>query len=118
MIVGRDLITSLQLDVKGSDMSIKWDDAAIPWRNVDSAVEDFYLAEDTKSYHPAEQEMNRMNESPDAKCSKADLNEVAESADHLTTVEEQKLLALLKKYEDLFDGALGTFTGAPYNIIN
>jgi hypothetical protein len=40
MIIGRDLITSLQLDVKGSDMSIKWDDVTIPWRNVDSTVED------------------------------------------------------------------------------
>jgi hypothetical protein len=59
MIIGRDLITSLQLDVKGSDMSIKWDDAAIPWRNIDSAVEDICLAEDNQSYHPVEQEMNR-----------------------------------------------------------
>jgi transposase InsO family protein len=116
MIIGRDLITSLQLDVKGSDMSIKWDDAAIPWRNIDSTVEDIYLAEDTKSYHPVEQEMNRMNEILDAKYSKADLNEVAQSADHLTTSEQQKLLALLRKYEDLFDGTLGTFTGAPYDI--
>jgi hypothetical protein len=40
MIIGRDLITSLQLDVKGSDLSIKWDDAAIPWRNIDSTVDD------------------------------------------------------------------------------
>jgi hypothetical protein len=30
MIIGRDLITSIQLDVKGSNMSIQWDDAAIP----------------------------------------------------------------------------------------
>jgi hypothetical protein len=70
--IGRDLITGIQPDVKGSDMSIKWDDAAIPWRNVDSAVGDICLAEDNQSYHPAEQEMNRMNEVLDAKSSKAD----------------------------------------------
>jgi hypothetical protein len=35
---------------------------------------------------------------------------------HLTTSEQQKLLALLKKHEDLFDGTLGTFTGAPCDI--
>jgi hypothetical protein len=102
--------------VKGNDMSIKWDNATIPWRNIDSTVEDIHLAEDNQSYHPVEQEMNRMNEILDAKYSKADLNEIAESADHLTTSEQQKLLALLKKYEDLFDGTLGTFTGAPYDI--
>jgi hypothetical protein len=116
VMIGRDLIPSLQQDVKGSDMSIKWDDAAIPWRNVDSAVEDICLAEDNQSYHPVEQEMNRMNEILDAKHSKADLNEVVESADHLTTSEQQKLLALLKKCEDLFDGTLGTFTGAPCDV--
>jgi hypothetical protein len=77
---------------------------------------EIYLAEDRQSYQPVEQEMNRMNEILDAKCSKADLNEVAESADHLATSEQQKLLALLKKYEDLFDGVLGTFTGAPYGV--
>jgi hypothetical protein len=111
------MITSLQLDVKGSEMSIKWDDAVIPWRNIDSAVEDICLAEDNQSYHPAEQEMNRMNEILDAKYSKADLNEVAESADHLATAsEKQKPLALLKKYKDLFDGTLGTFIGAPCDI--
>jgi hypothetical protein len=94
-------------------MSVKWDNAAIPWRNVDSAVKDVCLAEDNQSHHPVEQEMNRMNEILDAKCSKADPNEVP---DHLTTSEQQKLLALLKKYEDLFDGTIGTFTGAPYDI--
>jgi hypothetical protein len=36
-------------------MSIKWDDAAIPWRNIDSTVEDIYLAEDSQSYQPIEQ---------------------------------------------------------------
>jgi hypothetical protein len=117
MIIGRDLITSLQLDVKGSDMPTKWDDAAIPWRNVDSdAVEDICPAEDRQSYHPAEQEMNRMNKILDAKYStKADLNEVTESADCLSNKEQKQLLTLLKKNEDLFDGALGalgTFTGA------
>jgi hypothetical protein len=116
MIIGRELITSLQLDVKGSDMTIKWDDAAIPRRNIDSTVEDICLAEDNQSYHPVEQEMNRMNEILDAKYSKADPNEVARSTDHLTTSEQQKLLAVLKKYEDLFDGTLGTFTGAPHDI--
>jgi hypothetical protein len=93
VIIDCDLITGLQLDVKGSGMSIKWDNAAIPWRNVDSTVEDIHLAEDNQSYHPVEQEMNRMNEILDAKYSKADPNEVAESADHLTTSEQQKLLA-------------------------
>ena len=45
MIIGRDLIASLQLDIKGSDVSIKWDDSAIPWRSINSTVDDICLAE-------------------------------------------------------------------------
>jgi hypothetical protein len=47
MIIGRDLIIKLGLDAKGSDLSIKWDDATILWRDMDSTVEDIYLAETT-----------------------------------------------------------------------
>jgi hypothetical protein len=87
VIVGRDLITSLQLDIKGGDMSIKWDDSAITWRSVDSTVDDIYLAEDRRNYQPTEQEMQRMTNILDAKYKKADLNQIASSADHLTNSE-------------------------------
>jgi hypothetical protein len=116
LIIGRNLITSLQLDIKGSNMSIKWDDTAIPWRNIDSTVEDVYLAEDSQSYQPIEQEMQRMTDILDAKYKKANLDEIAANADHLTNSEQESLLKLLKKYEDLFEGTLGTFTGTPYDI--
>jgi hypothetical protein len=116
MIIGRDLMSSLLLDIKGSDMSIKGDDSAIPWRSIDSTVNDIYLAEDPCNYQQAEQEMQRMTDILDAKYKKADLNQIASSANHLTNSEQSSLLALLKKYEDLFDGTLGTFTGTPYDI--
>ena len=73
MIIGRDLITSLQLDIKGSNMSIKWDNAAIPWRNIDSTVDDIYLAEDCQSYQSVEQEMQRMTNILNAKYNKANI---------------------------------------------
>jgi hypothetical protein len=46
----------------------------------------------------------------DAKYNKANLEEISKSADHLTNSEHKSLLKLLKKYEDCFDGMLGTFT--------
>jgi hypothetical protein len=116
MIIGRDLITSLQLDIKGSDMSIKWDDFAIPWRSINSTVDDIYLAEDRHNYQPIEQEMQRMTDILEAKYKKADLNQIAYSADHLMSSKQSSLLALLKKYEDLFDGTLSAFTGTPCDI--
>jgi hypothetical protein len=34
MIIGRDLMIKLGLDAKRSDLSIEWDDAAIPWHDM------------------------------------------------------------------------------------
>ena len=44
-----------------------WDDAAIPWCNIDSTVDAIYLAEDCQSYQPIEQEMQQMTDILDAK---------------------------------------------------
>ena len=35
MIIGRDLIGYFGIDIHDADMIIHWDDAAIPWRNID-----------------------------------------------------------------------------------
>ena len=98
MIIGRNLISSLQLDIKGSDLSIKWDHATILWCNIDSTVEDIYLAEDCQSYHPGEQEMQWMTNILDAKDKKANLDVIAAAANHLTNSEQQSLLKLLKNF--------------------
>ena len=42
MIIGRDLIRSLGIDIHGVDMTIHWDDAAIPWRDIDSTAKDVW----------------------------------------------------------------------------
>ena len=52
----------------------------------------------------------------DAKYKKADLKTVAESSTHLDPQERNELYTLLKKYECLFDGNLGTWHGKPYDI--
>ena len=45
----------------------------------------------------------------DAKYSKADIKTIAESSTHLDPQERNELYTLLKKYECLFDGNLGTW---------
>ena len=42
MIIGRDLIRSLCIDIHGADMTIHWDDAAIPWSDIDSTTNDVF----------------------------------------------------------------------------
>ena len=52
----------------------------------------------------------------DAKYSKADLKTIAEISTHLYLQERNELYTLLKKYESLFEGNLGTCHGKPYDI--
>ena len=42
MIIGRDLIRSLDIDIHGADMTIHCDDAANPWRDIDSTTNDVF----------------------------------------------------------------------------
>ena len=51
-----------------------------------------------------------------AKYSKADIKSIAESSTHLDPQERNELYTILKKYEYLFDGNLGTWHGKPYDI--
>ena len=51
-----------------------------------------------------------------AKYSKADIKTIAERSTHLDPEERNELYTLLKNYECLFDGNLGTWRGKPYDI--
>jgi hypothetical protein len=109
MIIGQDLITDLGLDTKGSDLSICWDDAAIPWRDMDATLNDAFL-----SYSPTHQPPKRTKRILDAEYKAADLSEIVAAADHLNDQQKSELFLLRNKYKDLFDGTLGTWTGTPY----
>jgi hypothetical protein len=110
MIIGRDLMVKLGLDAKGSDLSIEWDDAAIPWRDMESTVDDHYLVDN------ANQPDNRTKRILDASYKPADLKAIVASATHLSDDERKSLYALLLQYEDLFDGKLGAWNCAPCSI--
>ena len=51
-----------------------------------------------------------------ARYSIANNKTIAESSTHLDPQERNELYTLLKKYECLFDGNLGTWHGKPYDI--
>ena len=42
MIIGRHLIRSLGIDIHGGNMTVHWDDAAIPWCDIDSTAKDVF----------------------------------------------------------------------------
>ena len=97
MIIGSDLIRSLGIDIHGVDMTINWDDAAIPWRDIDSTAK--YVFALSQHNAPFNAETKRMKRIFDAKYSKADIKTIAEISTHLDPQEINELYTLLKKYE-------------------
>ena len=113
MILGRDILRELKIDIQFSDDTIHWDEASIPMKDRDCTVQDSFFIKDPKA---VDFSMTRIKQILDAKYEKANLEEIAKDCFHLTQIEQQLLLKLLKKYEPLFDGTLGTWKGSAYDI--
>ena len=107
MIIGRDVLTDLGIDIKFSTNSIEWEDSEIPMKDAGAPLTESYYIGDGDI---ADEALERIKGILDAKYEHADLEEVAGQAEHLTPEERRKLLELLTKYEDLFDGTLGHWT--------
>ena len=81
MIIGPDLILSLGIDIHGAYMTIHWDDAAIPWSDIDSTTNDvFALSQHNTSF---KSETRRIKRILGAKYSKADIKSIAEISTHI-----------------------------------
>ena len=81
IIIGRDFIRSLGIDIHGADMTIHWDDAANPWRDIVSTAKDvFALSQHNAPFNAETKIMKRIL---DSKYSKADIKTIAESSTHI-----------------------------------
>ena len=101
MIIGRDLIRYLGIDIHGGEMTIHWDDAAIPWHNIDFTTNDAFALLQYNT--PFNSETRRTKRILDAKYSKHDIKTITESSTNLDPQERNELYRLLKKYKSLFD---------------
>ena len=81
MIIGHDLIISLRIEIHGTDRTINWEDAAIPWRNIDSTTNDVFALLQYNAMFKSE--TKRMKRILDAKYIKPDLKTITESSTHL-----------------------------------
>jgi hypothetical protein len=104
MIIGRDILSFLKIDIRFSNQVVMWDGSKMPFKPVEASVTtDYHIAETMAM----EDQMERIKKILDAKYSATDLEKVCSSQSHLELEKQQKLLTLLKRFEDLFDGMLG-----------
>ena len=119
MIIGRDLMHEIGLDILFSKSEMIWDNASVPMQSVDK-LSDYYIdkfeLELMFAHDPVTTDAERIQNIIDKKYSKADLEKVSTECSTLNPSEQKQLLKLLQKYETLFDGTLGTWKTDPVEL--
>ena len=119
MIIGRDLMRKLKMDVLYSDNVVTWDELRLPMHEVKANGEwhDFNaLVEDQAESESVKDSMSRLTRILDANYDTPDLEAEVAKMTHLTAIQRTLLVALLKRNENLFDGQLGDWVGNPVEI--
>ena len=119
MIIGRDLLRELKMDVLYSDNEVVWDDLRLPMNQVkvDNRWIDFEaLFEDNTESDTVKDGMKRLVRILDANYDTPDIPEEVSKMKHLNDEQKNLLLEVLTKHENLFDGKLGEFIGPPVEI--
>ena len=113
MIIGRDILEDLGIDVRFSTQSMEWDGVEIPFKDFESKELQMFHIQDSAA---VEDSVDRVKGILDNDYHKATLEEVARMQSHLSEDDREALLSLLEKYEELFDGTLGRWTHEDYHL--
>lgn len=107
MIIGRDILEGLGIDIMFSSQTISWEDVDIPFKDMDATeLDSFFIREPDVVRDTKDRLANVMAND----YHKADLAEVAKSQTQLTKEEQALLEQLLSRHSALFDGTLGAWT--------
>ena len=113
LILGREILRELGITLNFNNNTINWSDTSIPMKPVENNTRIHFAISDSKR---VASETKRIKKILDANYEKADLNKIVDDLKYLDKNKQSKLLKLLKKYEPMFDGALGKYTGSTYKI--
>ena len=115
MIIGRDLLEEhLGIKFLFDIQMMEWDNASTPMQDLDQfhQKETFAKLEHKLLYmhDPDTTEVEGIQEILDTKYCKANLDKLTQENKELPKEEQQKLLTLLKRHEQLFNGTMGTWS--------
>ena len=113
LIIGWDLLHKLEINIKFSTKTMCWNNVKVNMKEPTCTIEN--------SFHVEEElfvtnETDRIAKILDAKYQPANLKELTANFPSLTANQQQQLYNCLNKQSSLFDGTLGLWKGAPYNI--
>jgi len=108
MIISRDILKFLKIDLRFSDEIIEWDSAEMPFKDGDASTKEAHCVADSD---PVEDTAHRVKRILDAKCDKADVKKICEEQAELDKQQREQLAVPLRKCEALFGGQLGRWHG-------
>ena len=120
MIIGIDLLSELNMNVRFSNGTIKWEDQLVLMKSFHKIWKNEYpTRKKPKATVLYSVESKATKEATDLvlkildlKYKKANLSKVVEDADNLNKQQKRMLLKLLKQYNELFDSTLGKWKTA------
>ena len=113
MIIGRDILQFLKIDLQFSKQQVVWDHATMPFKDFDCTPLDSYHLEDPKGLI---EDTDRIKKILDAKYEAADISEVCRQQGQLSRSQQIKLQQLLERYSTVFDGTLGSWNGTEVQL--
>jgi hypothetical protein len=119
MIIGRDLLEELGMDFLFSEGLMKWDNATVLMKDtewLDNQFIEVFTNEVLSMHDPDTTDAACIQDIIESKYTPADLPKIVEECSILTKDEQKKLLALLERFEPLFDGTLGTWETSPVEL--
>jgi len=119
MIIGRDLMHSLGVNLLFDTAQITWDNATVHMQPPDRLSGEWIHELEKEilfAHDPETTDAERIQSIIDSKYTLADLQKIVDECTHLNPEEQRKLLTLLTKFEHLFDGTLGTWNTSPVDL--
>ena len=113
LIIGRDVLRELGITLDFSNNTTNWQDITIPMKPINCDIKTHFTIRDSTR---VQSEIQRIKKILDANYQKANLPKIVKDLIYLNSIKQKKLLKLLRKYEKMFDGTLGNYTGSTYKI--
>jgi hypothetical protein len=130
MILGRDFLREIKLDILFSEDVLRWNDMDIRMKPSEEcakeasaiAYSEVFASHYGRRYEyegeddPLEGEILRLKDLADARYKPPDIDDYVATMDHLDDDEKLKVKALLVKHMNVLDGKLGTWVGKPISL--
>ena len=119
MIIGRDILFELGIDLLFSSAEMKWNGITIPMQATENLTKNWAEQIENEllfAQEPPNLDAERIQAIIDSKYTAAELSDITKECKLLSEEEQQQLLQLLQKFEHLFDGTLGSWDTEPIDL--